>query len=81
VKAAVEALRENPGWARQSKEWLKVALWGFRYTEEVPTRDDIAKALISAQASRAKLPASQPAQAREEREAKAPAKAGEYLFA
>jgi hypothetical protein len=50
VKAAVAALRENPSWARQPKEWLKVALWDFRYTEEVPTRDDIAKALISARA-------------------------------
>jgi hypothetical protein len=49
VKAAVEAICENPSWARQSKAWFAVALWAFRYTEEVPTRDDIAKVLISAQ--------------------------------
>jgi hypothetical protein len=54
VKAAVEAIRENPSWARQSKEWLKVAAWAFRYSEEVPTRNDIARALISAQHGRPK---------------------------
>ena len=49
MKAAVEAICENPSWARQSKAWFAVSLWAFRYTEEVPTRDDIAKALISVQ--------------------------------
>lgn len=49
MKAAARAIRENPGWARQSTVWLKVACWAFRYTEEpVPTRDDIARALVSA---------------------------------
>jgi len=38
VKAAVDAIRENPSWARQSKEWLKAALCSFRYTEDVPSR-------------------------------------------
>jgi len=48
MKAAVEAIRENPSWARQSKEWLKVVLWAFRYVEEpVPDRNDIARALVS----------------------------------
>jgi hypothetical protein len=51
-KAAVEAIRENPSWARQSREWMKVALWAWRYVEDVPTRDDIAKALVSTQNAR-----------------------------
>jgi hypothetical protein len=58
MKAAVEAIRENPSWVRQTRHWLKVALWAFGYTEEVPTRSDIAKALTSARAlpTPAKLP-------------------------
>jgi hypothetical protein len=49
-RAASVALAENPSWSRQSKAWLKVALWSFRYVDEpVPTRNDIAQALISAQ--------------------------------
>ena len=60
MKAAVEALRENPSCSRQSPAWLRVACWAYRYCEEpVPTRNDIAKALIATQASGnlAKLPA------------------------
>jgi hypothetical protein len=52
VKAIVEAIRENPSWARESKEFLKTAAWAFRYSEEVPTRNEIARALISAQHGR-----------------------------
>jgi hypothetical protein len=48
MKAAAHALAENPSWARMPKEWQRVALWAYRYVEEpVPTRNDIAKALIS----------------------------------
>jgi len=44
MNAAARALAENPSWARQSKEWFKVACWAFRYSEDVPTRADIARA-------------------------------------
>lgn len=49
-KGMLEAIKENPSWSRQSKEWLRVAAWSFCYVDEpVPTRDDVAKALVSAQ--------------------------------
>jgi hypothetical protein len=48
-KAGLQALRENPSWSRQSKEWLRVALWAFRYSDVPPSRDDIAKALVATQ--------------------------------
>jgi hypothetical protein len=47
MKAAVQAIRENPSWAKQPPHWMRVALWAHRYTEEVPSRNDIAKALVS----------------------------------
>ena len=59
MKAAVEAIRENPSWARMPLAWMKVALWSFRYTEDVPSRDDIAKALIASQYSQVRPPAAQ----------------------
>jgi hypothetical protein len=52
VKAAARAIAENPGWSRKPKAWLKVALWAYRYSEVVPSRGDIAKALISDQHER-----------------------------
>jgi hypothetical protein len=49
-KAATTALAENPFWARMPSHWLKCALWAYRYTDKpVPTRDDVAAALIAAQ--------------------------------
>jgi hypothetical protein len=48
-KAVVEAIRENPSWARMPKHWVKTALWAFRYSEEAPSREDVAKALIASQ--------------------------------
>jgi hypothetical protein len=48
-KAAVEALRENPSWSRMPRHGLRCALWAFYYSDEPPTRDDIAAALIAAQ--------------------------------
>jgi hypothetical protein len=51
MKGAVEAIRENPSWARMPPVWMKVALWSFGYTSDpVPTRQDIARALITVQA-------------------------------
>jgi hypothetical protein len=51
--AGARALAENPSWSKQNPAWLKTALWCFRYVDEpVPTRDDIARALISAQHGR-----------------------------
>jgi hypothetical protein len=47
MKAAAQALRDNPSWARQPPAWFKVALWAFRYSEEVPDRNDIARALVA----------------------------------
>jgi hypothetical protein len=47
MNPAAEAIRENPSWARQSKEWFKVALWAFGYSEDVPDRHAVAKALVS----------------------------------
>jgi hypothetical protein len=51
-KAAVEALRENPTWARQPAHWMRVALWAFRYSEDVPSRNDIARALVSVRSAK-----------------------------
>jgi len=48
-KAALQALRENPSWSRMPKHWLRVALWAYRYSDIPPSREDIAKALVSAQ--------------------------------
>jgi hypothetical protein len=51
TKAAVDAIRENPSWARMPEPWFRTALWAFGYTNEpVPSRQDIARALIAAQA-------------------------------
>jgi hypothetical protein len=47
VKAAARALAENPSWARRSKEWVRVALWAYRYSEDTPSHSNIAKALAS----------------------------------
>jgi hypothetical protein len=54
VKAAARALADNLSWNRQSKEFLKVALWAFRYIEDTPSCADVARALISAQHGRPK---------------------------
>jgi hypothetical protein len=51
AKAAVEALRENPSWARMPEPWFRTALWAFGYVQEpIPTKQDVARALIAAQA-------------------------------
>jgi hypothetical protein len=55
MKPAVEAIRENPSWSKMSLAWMKVALWAFRYSEEAPTRNDIAKALIATQHGAARI--------------------------
>jgi len=47
VKAAAQALRDNPSWARMPRSWFVVALWAYRYSEEVPDRHAVAKALVS----------------------------------
>lgn len=47
-KAALQALRENPSWSQMSKEWFRVVLWAYRYSDIPPSRDDIAKALVNA---------------------------------
>ncbi len=47
MKAAVQALRENPSWARMPRAWVRVACWAFFYTEDVPGRNEIAKALVA----------------------------------
>ncbi len=47
MKAGVRAICDNPSWAAMPKEWFVVALWAFNYTEEVPDRRAIAKALVS----------------------------------
>jgi hypothetical protein len=48
MKAAAQALAENPSWSKMPKPWLQTALWAFRYVDEpVPTRNDIAQALVA----------------------------------
>lgn len=53
-KAAVEAIRENPGWAGGPNHWMRVALWAFRYSEDVPCRNDVARALVSVKGEKLK---------------------------
>jgi hypothetical protein len=45
MKAAARAIAENPSWSGKSRDWLAVALWAFRYTDRVPDRNTIARAL------------------------------------
>jgi hypothetical protein len=47
MNPVVEALRANPGWSRMPRHWVRVALWCFYYTEDVPSRDDFRRALAS----------------------------------
>jgi len=57
MKAAAQALMENPSWSRQSLAWQRAAVWAFGYVEEpVPGRDDIRQALIAAQHTQARPP-------------------------
>jgi hypothetical protein len=48
MNSAAQALRDNPSWSKMPKEWLRVALWSYGYSEEVPDRQAIAKALVAA---------------------------------
>ena len=44
-----QALREHPSWARQTRDWLRVACWAYGYVEDdVPDRETVAKALAPA---------------------------------
>jgi hypothetical protein len=44
-RGEAQAIRDNPSWAKQPKEWFLLACWAFGYTEQVPDRAAVAKAL------------------------------------
>jgi len=56
VKAAARALSDNPSWSRMPRHWIKVALWAHGYSEDVPDRNDIARALTASKHGGARAP-------------------------
>jgi hypothetical protein len=41
----LQALRDNPRWSEELPSWLAVALWAHGYTDDKPTRHEVAEAL------------------------------------
>ena len=41
----LRALRDNPAWAEELPSWIGIALWAHGYTDDKPTRFEVAEAL------------------------------------